>query len=120
MAGNKNRRLKPSDLQDDLDALEVLESLEDYTPANAAYTSANGAALRTAMQNSQAKEVQDYGTYQASRDKAVSDEWAVHDFVRNMRIQIKAQYGESSDQLQSVGLKKKSEYKTPSRKPPKP
>ncbi|CAN5727192.1 hypothetical protein BH20ACI4_BH20ACI4_01000 [soil metagenome] len=65
-------------------------------------------------------EAQDYAKYQASRDVKVADEWEFHDFVRNMRTQVKAQFGEDSDEVQSVGLKKKSEYKNPKKKTPTP
>jgi len=33
-----------------------------------------------------------------------------------MRIQVKAQYGENSNEIQTVGHKKKSEYKSPGKK----
>ena len=41
----------------------------------------------------------------------VAAEWARHNLVLGMRTQVKAQFGDDSNELQSVGLKKKSEYK---------
>ncbi len=120
MADKNTRRLSPSDLQADLDSYAGLESLKDYAPANAAFAMANGTAAKSVMQASQVKEVQDNALAMASHDKSKSDEWAFHDFIRNARIQVKAQYGESSDELQTVGLKKKSEYKSPKKKAPTP
>ncbi len=116
MADKKTRQLSPKQLQEDLDAYAGMLSLTDYAPANASFNAASGQTLFAKMQASQTKEVQDHAVWQASRDAKVSDEWEFHDFVRNMRIQVKAQYGEDSDQVQTVGLKKKSEYKNPTKK----
>ncbi len=120
MAEKNTRRLSPADLQADIDSYAGLKGLADYAPANAEYTAAKGTTLKSTMEASQTKEVQDNAVAMASRDQSVMEEWEFHDFVRNAKIQVKAQYGESSDQVQTVGLKKKSEYKSPKRKKPTP
>ena len=51
-----------------------------------------------------------------ARDAATAAEWDFHNFMLAVKEQIIAQYGKSSDQSQSLGLKKKTEYKTPGRK----
>ena len=53
---------------------------------------------------------------EAARDDEVAAQWAFHDFIIGARTQVKAQCGDSSNQVQSVGLKKKSEYKSPAKK----
>lgn len=116
MADKKTRQLTPEELQEDIDSFAGLEGIPNYDPANSVYNLLIGTALREAMQGSETKEVQDYGTWQATRDKKVADQWAFRDYVRNARIQVKAQFGENSDEVQKVGLKKKSEYKSPTKK----
>ena len=118
MADSKTRQLSPKQLQEDLDAYYGMLSISGYNPPNASFNSASGQTLFEKMQGSQTKEVQDYAVWQASRDAKVADEWEFHDFVRNMRTQVKAQFGENSDEVATVGLKKKSEYKSPSKKAP--
>lgn len=118
MADKKTKQLKPSILQEDLDAYAGMQGIAGYAPSNAAFNAASGETIFNKMQASQSQEVQDYGKWQASRDTKVTDEWTFHDFVRNMRVQVKAQFGENSDEVQAVGLKKKSEYKNPTKKPP--
>lgn len=120
MAKNKTRQLSPKQLQEDLDAYAGLKGITGYAPANALFDEATGDTLKATMEASQIKDVQDKATSDASRDKKVSDEWMFHDWVRNMRVQVKAQYGEDSDEVQTVGLKKKSEYKNPKPKKPTP
>lgn len=117
MADRNTKRLKTSVLQDDLDTFAALKDIGDYAPANPAFTLALAQAAKDAMQDGQTSEVQANAAAAAARDTATAGEWAFHDMMLGAKIQIKAQYGDSSDQLQAVGLKKKSEYKNPTRKP---
>ena len=52
----------------------------------------------------------------AARDAAVAAEWAFHNAVLGSKTQVDAQYGENSDQRQSLGRKKKSERARPTRR----
>jgi hypothetical protein len=116
MANGKNRQLSPKVLQEDLDAYAGMQTLTDFKPANAAFGAGEGKTVKDKMQASQVKAVQSQAQADADRDAKVSDEWDFHDWIRNMRIQVKAQYGENSDAVAAVGLKKKSEYKNPTKK----
>ena len=118
MADRRSRRLAPRILVEDQRALDTLEALEDYTPANPAYTKEKAREVRTAGHAKQAKEVQDKAQANASRDAAVGGEWDVHEFVLGMGDQVAAQYGKDSNEYASFGFKKKSEYKSPKRKTP--
>jgi hypothetical protein len=112
MAVNRTKRLRPSVLQADIDAFAALKAIGDYSPANAAFALANGTALRAAMETKQTDEVQKQAAAEAARDDTTTSEWDFHDYVLGTKNQIKAQYGENSNELQSLGLKKKSEYKS--------
>jgi hypothetical protein len=50
---------------------------------------------------------------EAARDAANAAEWALHNLILGAKDQVIAQYGEDSDQVQAIGLKKKSEHKRP-------
>ena len=52
----------------------------------------------------------------AARDNEVASQWAFHDYILGARTQVIAQYGDDSNEKQAVGLKKKSEYKSPTKK----
>jgi hypothetical protein len=116
MADRNTKKLSPKLLQDDLDAFAALEAITDFAPSNAKFTKTSGTDTKSAMVAAQTKAVQDEAKAKASRDSAVLAEWEFHDYIRNAKIQVKAQYGENSDELQAVGLKKKSEYKNPIKK----
>ena len=114
MAKDQNRRLNPTDVQADKEVVAALATLAPaYTPANALYSLANLTTAQTAMTTAQNTEVQKKGDYDAARDGANTKEWAFHNAVLEAKKQVGAQYGSDSDQVQSIGLKKKSEYKSP-------
>jgi len=51
----------------------------------------------------------------AATDAAIGTEWRFHDLMINVKQQVRAQYGMDSDQVQSVGLKKRSKKSAPSK-----
>jgi len=123
MAKDQNRRLNPKDVQDDKDVVAAIATLSPaYAPSNAAYSLANLTTAQTAMITADNLEVQKTGELAAARDGANTAEWAFHNAVLEAKKQVAAQYGSDSNQVQSIGLKKKSEYKKPTKKasPPKP
>ena len=117
MAKDQNRRLNQKEIQSDKDVVAALVTLVPaYTPSNGLYSLANLQSAQTAMTTAQELEVQKKGEYDAARDGANAKEWAYHNAVLEAKKQVSAQSGSDSDQVQSVGLKKKSEYKKPARK----
>jgi hypothetical protein len=121
MAKDQTRRLNPKDVQDDKDVVAAIATLSPaYAPANAAYSLANLNTAQTTMTTAQNTEVQKKGDYDAARDAANAKEWLFHNAVLEAKKQVAAQYGSDSDQLQSIGLKKKSEYKKPTKKAKSP
>ena len=115
MAKDQTRRINPKTLAKDLDALAVIKTLTPaYAPANAAFTVALMDTSKTSMTNAQGTEAVKKGDWEAARDGANSAEWAFHNLLLGAKDQVVAQYGEDSDQVQAIGLKKKSEYKRPS------
>ncbi len=102
-------------LQADLDAQVSLAAMTDYKPANAAFTAANITTALTAMQTAQQAELRAQAALDAARDAAVAAEWRFHEAMQGAKTQVVAQYGVNSDQVQALGLKKKSEHKRPVR-----
>jgi hypothetical protein len=115
MAKNENRRLSPKVLKEDQDAHDAIDGLSDYDPSNPLYAKDKLAAKRTAMDGAQKTETQKDADAKGARDAANKAEWAFHNDLLEAKKQVSAQYGSDSDQVQAVGLKKKSEYKAPHR-----
>ncbi|MCD9185534.1 MAG: hypothetical protein LUM44_03820 [Pyrinomonadaceae bacterium] len=120
MANKRTKRLRPAILQEDLDAFAALQAIEGYNPSNPAYTVEKGRAIFERIREDQTSEVQKDAAAEAQRDKAVNSEHDGHDFIQGMKNQVKAQYGEDSDEYASLGMKKKSEYRTGRRTPSTP
>lgn len=116
MAKNQNVRLSPIKLQADLDALTALNGFAVYTPANAAYAKTAVVAKQTAMKAAQDAEIAAQNALATARDAAAAAEWDFHNTMLGVKEQVIAQFGKNSDQVQSLGLKKKAEYKSPVRK----
>ena len=87
------------------DAYTALQGMATYAPANTAYAKTAITTKLTAMKTAQDVEL-----------AAAAAEWDFHNVMLAVKEQVVAQYGKSSDQVQSLGLKKKTEYKAPARK----
>lgn len=116
MAKNETKRLRPVLVSEDTDAFAALKNLVGYAPANPAYDVVTGNSKLTVMNNLRDTEAQAEAAYKAARDNANAAEWDFHNFMLGAKSQVIAQYGDSSNELQSLGLKKKTEYKSPSKK----
>ncbi len=105
-------------LQEDLEAYAALKAIGGYAPSNSAFTMANINGSHSKMNVSQTDEVQKQGALDAAKDIATDDERAFHNTILAMKTQVKAQFGENSNEYQSLGMKKKEEYKVGRRKTP--
>ncbi|MDT7780078.1 MAG: hypothetical protein QOC99_2590 [Acidobacteriota bacterium] len=65
------------------------------------------------METRQTTETQAAAALAAARDNATDGEWEFHNVINGAKTQVEAQYGENSNQIQSLGRKKKSEYAKP-------
>ena len=81
-----------------------------YNPSNPAYGLVLIETADTQTRNNQNAERQAHAAWQAARDNAVASEKHRHDLVLGAKVQVAAQFGESSNEYQSLGRKKKSEY----------
>lgn len=113
MAKDETRRIPPAILRADWEALAALQAMAGYAPANEAYGVEAVAALRDRMKELQGAETRAYAAAAAARDQATASEWKFHNAMLNVKTQVAAQFGPDSNELASLGLKKKSEYRKP-------
>ena len=52
----------------------------------------------------------------SARDDHVAVQWELHNALLGAKDQVTAQFGKDSNEVQAMKLKKKSEYKNPTRK----
>ena len=115
MAVNQSRRLSPEDLDADHEAVVAVQSIASYKPLNPVYNTGTLIELNTARDAAQRAEIQAQQALATARDIACAAEWALHNAVLGARTQMRAQFGDDSNEVQAIGLKKRSDRKRPSR-----
>ena len=113
---NQTRRIKPEVLDADEAAFAALQTIVDYRPANPAYRADAVAAARAELAAARTAEAQAAAAAAAARDEAVSKEWNFHNLMLGVKDQVTAQFGRDSNEVQSLGLKKASEYRPRTRR----
>jgi hypothetical protein len=96
-------------LMQDQEVAQAVLNLKDYSPSNKEFTSDK---LREALERVKAAEQAELAASEAAakaRDEAIRIENAFHDLVLGVKRQVIAQYGDDSDEISALGLKKKSE-----------
>ena len=120
MSEKNTRRLSPIRRQKDKGSLAAIEKIANYAPFNQNADLAHLQKHFEDMESAQKVETQQQQLLNGLRDTAVKKEWAFHDAVLEAKNAVIGQFGDSSDEVQSIGLKKKSEYKSPTKKPKSP
>lgn len=112
---NTNRRLTPAVINQDVDSYNGLTTIVGYSTKR---SNATPEALQQAYQKMLAQqqiETERLALYRAASDAARQAEWEFHNAVLAMKEVVKGQFGSDSNEAQSVGLKKKSDRKRPTR-----
>jgi hypothetical protein len=117
MAKDETRRIPPPQLAADQAAYAAVQAITNYKPARAEFDKTPLTTAYNAMVKAQATETEKEGAAAAARDAANAAEWAFHNSILGAKSQVTAQYGANSDEVQSLGLKKKVEYARPVRRP---
>ncbi|HEX8140643.1 MAG TPA: hypothetical protein VF544_23955 [Pyrinomonadaceae bacterium] len=107
------KRLRPAQIQADREAFSALLAIAGYAPVNQAYAITAITAASTGLAAAQQAEAQAVAAAAAARDQATAREWEFHNLMLGAKEQIIAQFGKDSMEVQSVGLKRRSEYSRP-------
>ncbi|OUL31668.1 hypothetical protein BV378_01410 [Nostoc sp. RF31YmG] len=113
---NTTNRLRPLVISQDVDSLHGLQTITTYDTSRADASVAHIQQAYQVMLAQQQAETEKLASYRAAADAARLAEWQFHNAILAMKEVVRGQYGSDSDQAQSVGLKKKSDRKRPSRK----
>lgn len=113
---NSLKRLSRSMIDDDRQTFLALKNIPDYSPLNKDVEISKVEALEQAMQAAQDQETLQEHMLNALRDKSTLAERDFHDAITECKQQVRAQYGPNSDEVNSIGLKKKMDYQRRVRK----
>lgn len=118
MARDETKRVNPAVLEADKAAFAALQAITTYAPTNQVYSPMAIDLAHVALLDAQRAEAQMAAAAAAARDTAVASEWEFHNLMLGAKDQVVAQFGRNSNEVQSVGLKKVSEYKSRTRTQP--
>jgi hypothetical protein len=117
MAKNEHKRLPPGKLEADENRFTALTSIEGYSPINPSYTLEAVASVHQELQALRNVAVEASTAAARARASATAKEWEFHNLMLGVKEQVIAQFGRDSSEVQMLGLKKKSDYRPPKRKP---
>jgi hypothetical protein len=117
MAKNEHKRLAPGKLEADGNSFNALASIKGYSPINPSYRLDAVASVHQELQDLRNVATRAAAAAARARDHAVAKEWEFHNLMLRVKEQVIAQFGKDSDEVQMLGLKKKSDYRPPRRKP---
>jgi hypothetical protein len=118
MAKNETKRIKPALLQTDKECFAAIETISAYSPINARYGLGALRTMRDDLSGVHEVEAQAVAAAAIARQHAMAKEWEFHNLILGAKDQVVAQFGRDSNEAEAVGLKKKSDYKTRTRKQP--
>lgn len=109
MAVKKIARVSQRILKKDRLIVAAVLALKDYNPANGEYTANRlGEALKK-MEDAFQAEQDAMEAATKAREAAIREEAAFHELVLGAKRQVIAQYGDDSEEITRLGMKKKSE-----------
>ena len=120
MAKDQTSRLSPKLVQEDINAFTGLKSIKGYKPANANYVAEKGKTLYDKLPKLHEIEKNAKNAFDLAHDASNKAEWDFHNYMLGAKDQVIAQFGDDSNEVQNLGMKKKSDYKRPKRKPKPP
>jgi hypothetical protein len=116
MARNQSKRLSPAKIEANESGFAALRAIKEYTPINRAYSLEAIRRTHAELENLRRAEAEAAAAMAAAREGAVAKEWEFHNLMLGVKEQIIAQFGKDSNEVEALGLKRKSDYKPPTRK----
>ena len=117
MSTTATGRVASQVIDDDIQAFQALATMTGYDPRDANASIEAVTATFNELQVGEAALVHAQIALDTARDKLAATEQRFHKQILDVKTQVRAQYGEDSNELAALGLKKKSEKKSPTRRP---
>ena len=94
----------------------AVQAMAKYQPVNPAHSKDALATMQAGLHTAQEAVVHAENALASARDNLTAFEWQYHNTMLGVKQQVSAQFGPDSNEVQSLGLKKKSEHARPARK----
>ena len=107
----ETRRLQSGITTRNKQSLAKLKPLKTYKPTKDEYSTEELVAADKEVDAAREEEAQAAQEFRAAKNRAIAAEWAFHNKMLGAKKEVVVLYGENSDEVQAVGLKKKSDWK---------
>lgn len=104
-----NTKVTAAQTRKNVAAYHALSTMPDYKANNPAHSREAAEAAYQTLIAAERKAIIDKATSAASDDAVVAARRGLQDVILGVKLEAKALYGPSSDQVAALGLKKKSE-----------
>ena len=111
-----NHRFSRKVYNADQSALDAIRDIEDYAPQKTAFSVDRLNALAATLELLLQDERRAMNKLDAVRDAKAQAAAELHEAILGAKQQVLAQYGPDSNEVQAIGLKKKSEYRRSTRR----
>ncbi len=111
MAKRTTTRVTQRVLTQDKQIATAVLTLKDYNPANKEFTAQRLREALKELEEATAAEQKALEAVAKAREASVRIEGEFHELVLGTKRQVLAQYGDDSDEITRLGMKKKSERK---------
>ena len=111
MAKTPIRRIPPKVLAEDIKAFHALATIKGYAPHDPDLTVAAITETHNELLADQAALVQAQVAVDRIRDKLIGTEHRIHGQVSSSKDAVRGQFGDDSEEIASMGLKRASERK---------
>jgi hypothetical protein len=111
MAKRTTTRVTQRVLTQDKQIATAVLGLKDYNPANKEFTAQRLREALKELEEATAREQAALEAVAKAREASVRIEGEFHELVLGAKRQVLAQYGDDSDEITRLGMKKKSERK---------
>ena len=124
MAKNETKKIDKRTLQEDDDRVVVFKNMADYHPQREEFSLEKITQSDDELTAAHELVVNLTAQLEGAKDAEIAAQWKRRNRLLGGSEQVIAQFGKNSDQYQSLGYKKKSEYSSrktkPSNNPPTP
>jgi hypothetical protein len=111
-----SKRLRDGAIEQDIIALRSAKGIIGYSPSRPEADLEVLSEMERKLNHLYELEIQAKAKHRALLDEVQAVEWKFHEGVQAMKNSVLAQYGNNSNQAESVGYKKREDYKRPKRK----
>ena len=110
MTTGATTRISPQQLKSDIELIRALSGIDGYTPHNPAYSLEAATAALERLDHSETALILAENALAAARDAVMDGRRALRNVIIGAKNEVRVIYGLSSNELASLGIKKKSDY----------